>query len=141
MSVEWSGLAELKKGLHDLPADLTREAKTIVDRTAQTTLNQTALAYTGGAAGLRSSLKIHSSEHYGLAFSEVRNTAKEAHLWEFGTQNRRTYAGWNRGRVIPAADRGQQGLVPIAIRNRRRMYDELMAMLTRAGLTVTGNVG
>lgn len=71
---------------------------------------------------------------YGVGI-RITNTSKLASLYEDGTQARHTAIGANRGAMPPA-----HVFRPPMIRNRRRMYDDLKAMLVNHGLTVTGDV-
>lgn len=65
----------------------------------------------------------------------VRSRAKHAHIFENGTQIRRTNSGANRGRMPKPSP---QVFVPIAIRRRERMKQRLADMLRGLGFEVSG---
>lgn len=133
-SVKWSGLDELRAELRRLPADLTDDASDIVEGAAQAAKTEIYDAYPERTGNLRSHLTValRSAGRYG-AGAVVKNTAKHAYLFEMGTQARHTELGANRG-SMPAG----HVFVPIIIRRRRIMYDQLKSLLTRHGLVVSG---
>lgn len=61
----------------------------------------------------------------------VRSASPHSHLVEFGTRQRRTASGANRG-AMPKAN--PQITPVIAAKHRTRMYERLMEMLRRTGL-------
>lgn len=64
----------------------------------------------------------------------LTNKAKHAYLVEIGTDGpRKTDKGWFRGKM-PAA----HAFIPIVIRKRREMFEDLAALVERAGLRVRG---
>jgi hypothetical protein len=87
----------------------------------------------GETANLRRGVKT-TIEHgaFGVA-GTVKSTSPHAHLWEFGTAVRHTARGWNRGK-----EQSHDGLVAIAVRERRRMYERLVALVRSAGFEVSG---
>jgi hypothetical protein len=132
------GFSDLLAGLRQLPELLTEEATEIVDHTAEITASSLRQVYPLGETGkLRAGVKIKATRSRFGAARIVRSTSPHAHLWEFGTQNRHTRAGWFRGR---APSHSTEGLVAIATRNRRRMNLQLIDLVRREGFEVTGAV-
>jgi hypothetical protein len=64
----------------------------------------------------------------------VKSTSPHAHFWEFGTQNRTTSKGWNRGKL---KDQYNRGLVGISIRERAKLNAKLVELVRKAGFDVT----
>ena len=146
MSVTWQGLDEFKRALAALPEYISDDAKRIVDSTAEKVGDTMRAAYPkGDTGGLARGVKVEKSDQVraaalGDAAAIVRNSAHQAHLWEFGTEVRQTREGWNRGRVYPATDKGLVTLVGTAITEREEMYRELEDMVRRRGFEVNGHV-
>lgn len=141
VTVRWSGLEDFRLLLRQIPARLVGEAVHIVDNYTDATANQLLLNYPIGDTGnLRKGVKTDKHHDGSGIFNEVRSTSPHAHLYEFGTENRETEKGWKRGRVKPSRDKGRETLIGIAIRNRRRMETDLVAMMTRSGFKVSGGV-
>lgn len=136
MSLTISGLDALRDALRELPETLTTEAGAIITDAARTTFDEVRAAYGGHVhtgnlvKGLR--LKTLTAGRFGVRM-EVRSAAQHALLFEIGTQLRYTRRGAARGRMPPA-----NIFIPTAQRNRRAMYRDLVALLERQGLTVTG---
>ncbi len=143
-SVRWDGLDELRAALRSLPADLAAEASGIVTGAAEGAKSEIVSAYqarrrTGNLAKgvkiIRGATNIVSSR-FGVGLM-VTSTAEHAWLFENGSQARHyvTVAGKKHltGSMPPA-----RIFVPIAIRRRRLMHDQLKAMLVRHGLSVSG---
>jgi hypothetical protein len=76
-------------------------------------------------------LETEASNRFGVLM-RIRSTARHALLFEIGTQLRYTRKGVERGRMKPA-----NIFVPLARRNRRTMYRELIALMERQGLEVS----
>jgi len=135
--LRWDGLEELKAALRELPDDLKGEASHLVEGRA----NAAAMDIRSGYAGHRHSGNLQSkvtvthfeNGRYSTG-AIVKNTAKHAWLFENGTQARHTKAGWNRGRMPPG-----HVFVPRIIRHRRMLYREIIEMMVRNGLAVTGD--
>ncbi len=140
-TVHWDGLADFREMLRNMPTHLRDQAKGIVDHHAQITYSQTTVAYPlGGTGNLRKGLVVVDTESDAGVMYEVISKSSHAHLWEFGTVNRKTDDGWNRGRVRPAVDQGRQGLAPIAARNRIKMNRALIEMVRGEGFEVSGSL-
>jgi hypothetical protein len=140
--IEWSGLKELKKALTDLPDDLAEEAQGIAAEHAEA-------AYTAIKAGYASKLKPppdsgnlerglarHVGRRAGIVRAVVINTAPHAGIYESGSQTRK-HADSNTPNPMPPGN----VFVPVAIRERTKMYRRLVEMVRKHGFTVTGDVG
>lgn len=132
------GLSELQTWLRQLPVHLTAEAFNVIDDTVEVTAAQLTQSYPLGDTGnLRKGVKTDmTSSNFGVA-GIVRSTSKHAHLWEFGTQSRKTKKGWSRGK---APSHKELGLVPIAQRNRKRMNAQLIEIVKKAGFEISGTL-
>jgi hypothetical protein len=138
-SVQWAGMAEFRRLLRELPVALRDRAVDIVDNAAHTTESQLLQAYPLGDTGnLRGGVSVAETMQPVGVLERVTSKSPHAQLWEFGTKNRKTKQGWDRGRIRPARDLGQQGLVAIAVRNRRVMNNALIQMLIDEGFDVSG---
>jgi len=131
--IELEGLDEFKAMLQALPETLANEASEIVDHYAEITAASLRQLYPIGDRGnLRKGIKIKVERGRFAVGRTVRSSSAHAHLWEFGTQNRFTRRGWRRGRELP-----HEGLVSIAIRNRKRMIADLIELVKRRPFEVT----
>lgn len=138
MSVEltWIGLDELKAALFNLPADLTAKAAGIVTESAEAAAAEIRAAYPEGDTGnLRRGVKVGTKGARGAHTVRrvVRSTAPHATLFETGTQTRQTALGYNRG-FMPGANI----FVPVVVRRRRAMQEDLVRIVEQAGLDVRG---
>ncbi len=134
--LELQGLAEFRAALRALPKDLADEAGAIVLAHADDAKRQIQTAYPEGPTGnLRVGVRVDRSQSSAFAATAiVRSRARHASLFEFGTQARQTRAGKNTG-AMPKAPAGQ-AMLPIVIRVRRRMVEQLIALVRRAGFQV-----
>jgi hypothetical protein len=142
--IVWRGLTELEAALRNLPLDLVGRAHTTVLAHAEAARDQIAANYTRGKTGnLARGLTVRTYETHGVGgvLVIIRNRAHHAYLWEHGTgvmnddhpsRNRETRKGYNRGSTAPA-----RNFIPPAIRERREMRNELIAIVRAAGLTVS----
>lgn len=136
MSVQMTGLVELRAALRQLPAELADEANTYIDDTVEITAARLFQSYPKGDTGnLRAGIRKESHPSPFGGFGMVRSTSPHSHLWEFGTQSRKTSKGWSRG---AAPSHKPQGLVPIAKQERRRLNQQLVELVRRAGFQVSG---
>jgi hypothetical protein len=129
-------MAELKAALRQLPSELAEQGAEFVDDAVEHTAASLRQAYPLGdtgklRAGVRSSV---TRSQFGVV-GEVKSTSPHSHLWEFGTAVRATRQGWNRG-ISPSHHR--EGLIPIAMRNRKTLNGQLISLLQKAGFVVTG---
>lgn len=129
-----TGFTELKAALRALPQELAGEAKDIVNAAATGAGADLSSAYPEVSGNLRKGVKVEHVSGAALGvIARVKNTARHSHLYEFGSQVRRTSSGANRGAMPP-----RPTFLPIVIRRRRAMYEALLALVRRAGLTVNG---
>lgn len=129
------GNNELRDALGNLTEELNREARAIVHAAAEKTAAQLKAVYPQGPSGkMQRGVKVTTRDTTTTTRAKVRSTTDEATYWEYGTQVRRTNKGFNRG-AMPAAT--GRGLISIAVRNRRAMVDELIALVRSQGFTVT----
>lgn len=130
-----TGVTELREQLRNLPAKLAAEAGWIVREAGGSAGAAIIDAYPVGPTGnLRKGVTVKT--HRGPAGTAVivRSIAPHAWLFENGSQARHTDLGVNRGAMPPG-----HVVIPIAIRVRRKMVADLIALVERQGLTVTGN--
>jgi hypothetical protein len=133
--LRFDGLAELRAALRELPSDLTSEASHIVEGAANSAAADIKPAYPVRTGHLRDGLTVtHFDQGKFSTGAIVKNTAPHAFMFENGTQVRHTDIGANRGSMPPG-----HVFIPRVIRARRRMYEELKALLVRSGLQVSGD--
>jgi len=130
----FDGLDELREALRNLPAELAGEASHIVEGAANGAAADIKAAYPVRTGNLRDHLTVtHVDQGKYSAGAIVKNTAKHAALFEFGTQARHTDIGANRGSMPPG-----RVFITRAIKARRQMYTALKDLLVRKGLLVSG---
>jgi len=134
--LEWDGLAEFLLELRNLPDNLKGGVGPIVVGHAHKAEQEIRSAYPERTGNLKNGLAVETiaSERFGAA-ARVVNRAPHAGIFESGTQARHTDLGANRGSMPPG-----HIFVPIVIRERRAMYEELKDYLRAFGFTVTGEV-
>jgi hypothetical protein len=132
------GLEELMAALEAAPEALLRTATAIVDEETEATAVALKAAYpTTGTGKMASGVITRVAASTDGVVGTVESLTPEAVWWEFGTQDRRTRAGWYRGR---APHHRPEGLIPIAARHRRRMVERVVAAVEAAGFTVHGEI-
>jgi hypothetical protein len=135
--IKFTGLEGTLKELRNLPVALAGDGRSIVigwGNYAVASMRQAYPVFTGNLVrGVKQVVK--STGPFGVDV-QVKNTAPHAKLFEIGTQGRHRYTkkGAHRG-AMPAG----RVFVPIMISVRRRMYEDLKALLARAGLKVSGD--
>lgn len=130
-AVQIDGLAELRARLRGLPAELRAAAAPIVEGAAAEAFATIQAAYPAGSS-LERGMRFEQSTSAGGVGARVRNVAKLAAIYEFGSELRHTDEGWSRGRM-PVAN----VFVPAAIHSRQAMVVELRDYLEGLGLEVT----
>ncbi len=131
----WSGLDELREELRNLPEEMTGEASHIVEGAANSAEADIKAGYPSRTGNLRNHLQqTHFDRGRFSAGVILKNTARHAWLFENGSQARHTDIGADRG-SMPAG----HVFVPAVLKARRRMYEELKALVTRKGLQVSGD--
>lgn len=135
--VEWDGLNEFQQALRQLPKELTGEAAEIVQRHAEASARTVQANYPQGPTGnLKSGVRVEPDRSPFGVRGVVRSRAKHAHLFEFGTNTRRTSKGADRGRMPKASE--SHAAIPVFIRERRKMVEALIELVKRAGFEVSG---
>ena len=135
-TVTWIGLDELRAALLKLPADLTQLATAIVEQAADGAADEIRAAYPEGETGnLKKGVRVRTEQGRApyTVRKVVRSTAPHATLFETGTQTRQTKKGANRG-FMPGANI----FVPVVVRRRREMDEDLIAVVEQAGIDVRG---
>lgn len=150
-SLKIDGLSELRKALQDLPEQMQAQAEEVVLRAANDTASTLRSLYEqvrspnetytlkGGIKKTRKhladSIEVKSrGKDTGVAHARVKVNAPHAALYEYGTASRQ----WESGKSTGAAP-ARPTLIPTAIRERRQMVNDLIAVVERAGLKVNGN--
>lgn len=137
VKVQMEGLDELRAELRKLPSDLNRKARDRVIGTANAAAADLGQAYDRSrvTGNMRRGIKVKVEETETTTTAQVRSTSPHAHLWEFGTEVRRTQKLLNRGEAPAHYD---QGLVGIAQRKRRQLNTNLVDIVREAGFEVSG---
>ena len=125
-----TGLDELIAALDKAPREIRTEGMAIVRDTTEAAATELRQEY-GRKTGNLASRVGTTYPSTTLLVGIVRSAARHAHLYEFGTRQRRTSSGANRG-AMPKAD--PQITSVVAPRHRRNMYDKLIQMLRGMGL-------
>jgi hypothetical protein len=136
------GMEDMKRYLRQLPEDLRDQGRAIVAEHVDSAEAAIRASYTGmtksAAYGVEASGNLLRGLQQNKAESRfgvrivLRNRAPHAWLVENGTELRH-FKGASRGRM-PAA----KMFVPAVMRARRAMWRDLVALLERNGLTVSG---
>jgi hypothetical protein len=140
-SVRWSGLNELRAALRNLPEELTAEAGHIVEGAANGAAVDIKRDYAKHrrTGDLQDGLTVtHFEKGKFSAGAIVKNTAKHAWLFDNGSQARH-YITKRGKKHATGAMPPSHIFVRGAIRARRKMYEQLKALLERKGLVVTGD--
>lgn len=135
------GLDEFTRALRALPDELRREAGASVARIAKDAEAEVRAAYervhsdkTGGDHLADHVMTVVDDGGTSYARAWVRSKSPHSHLYEFGTATRafKTRQG-NSGATGP-----HPTFVPIVQRSRKRMKAELVAIVKKIGLEVSG---
>jgi len=130
VKVQWSGLNELLRALGSLPRDLQSEGMGIVRDETEGAAVEMAHGYEKKSGKLARSVRtIYPASNLLIGIAQAK--APHSHLYEFGTEQRRTASGANRGRMPERAV-----TVPIARRRRANMARRLVDMLRRYGFRI-----
>lgn len=141
MSVKWEGLREFETELRQMPDRLADQCEDPVGDATAAAAAQLIQAYPEGDTGnLRKGVRTRIKRTPGTVTGEVRSTSPHSHLWEYGTVNRETRRGWQRGRMKSAKERSLERLGSIAARTRRAMNTRIEDFLRRAGFELSGDV-
>jgi hypothetical protein len=134
-SLTFIGMDELRKALLELPATLAYQAAAIVEGAADGAAAEIKAAYPEGETGnLKRGVRVGTKGGGPHTVRRVvRSTAAHATLFETGTQTRQTSLGYNRG-FMPGANI----FVPVVVRRRREMFEQLVVIIEKEGLDVRG---
>lgn len=131
--VKLEGFDELVKQLTNAPKEIRAEAMEIVREETEGAAVDIAAGYPEGPTGnLRRRVKT-SYPSSQIIVGIAQSTAPHSHLYEFGTQVRKTDSGANRGSTRP-----HPVTVPVARKRRARIFRRLVDLVTRRGFEVTG---
>jgi len=134
----WTGLEELRAALRSLPDDLTGDARAIVLAHGDRAVSAIVAGYPEKTGTLKGRVVAKTLPGTGRFYAgvQVRSQAPHATIYEKGTTDR-SYRGADRG-VMPPAPPGRGARAKI-ITERRGMWIDLIGVLQRAGLIVTGD--
>jgi hypothetical protein len=122
---------ELIKQLTDAPTDIRQDGMGIVKEETEAAAYEIALAYSRRTGRLARQVRT-AFPSTTILYGQVISAAPHSHIYEFGSRQRRTDRGWNRGSMPE-----QQVTAPIAQRRRTRMMQRLADMLRQRGWQVT----
>jgi len=131
MSAQWTGVEEFRDWLRSLPVEAPREAEKIVQGEANAAAFQIRSRYPARTGNLRNKVTVQRRvSRQGIVSYVVKNTARHAAIFEYGTQARHTHIGANRGSMPPG-----HVFLPIVLQRRRTMFLLLKDLLVRFGFT------
>lgn len=135
-TVVWQGLEEYRKMLLALPDSLRGEADNYVEENANAAAVDIRGAYPARTGNLRDGVEVleKAAGRYGTA-RLVRTRAPHAVIFERGTVARHYFTRNNVKHLLGRMPAGHV-FVPRVIRWRRRLLDQLKAMLERHGARV-----
>jgi hypothetical protein len=130
--IRWDGFDSFLREFQALPEALRTEGLAIVQEETTGAAVEITQRYgrKTGTMARRVRVEFPNSK---LLVGAVVSAAPHAHLYEFGTGNRQTAKGANRGRM-PAAD--PPVIIPIARKRRARMRRRLVELLRRHGFAI-----
>lgn len=131
MSVRLEGFDELIHQITNAPKAIRQEGFEIVRDETEGARTEIAQSYPVKSGRLANRVQT-SYPAENVLIGIVRSAAPHSHIYEFGTQQRRTSKGANRG-VMPA----HKVTPDIARRRRLRMFRRLSEMLERLGFQVS----
>jgi hypothetical protein len=138
---QFTGLDELREALRHLPAALAAAAAEVVlseARAAEADVRQVYEAHVDRGT-LASRLYLSTSSSAFGAGALIKNTAKHAWIFENGTQARHWASGKSTGTMWGKTAQPPTHVFVRAMQtHRRRMYEQLRAILERQGVQVTG---
>lgn len=128
--VQVTGLRELAEFFAKAPDAIRAEAMDVVRETTEAAANEIRPQYPVKTGTLRDRVRTTYPASTVLA-GVVLSSAPHSHLYDFGTRQRRTRSGANRGRMPEKAV-----VVPVAQRYRVRLVEQLKAVIRRFGFVV-----
>lgn len=133
-SLTFEGLDDLRAALRALPHELAQEGGDVIVETTNNAADEIMAGYPDVTGHLRGGVKFSIERSEFGVIGIVKNTAKLANIFEVGSQARHTELGANRGSMPPG-----HVFVPVVMRRRRQMYDQLKDVLAKAGIEVSGD--
>ena len=163
MSVQWSGLEELKRELMQNSNEMASAAHELANTYAERAKEAIQAEYpdeSTGTGNLKRGVRVKRSAGAGWSiYATVKSTAPHAHLYEYGTAERFTKNGAARGRMFVSKSKrmvplsgtveassisGNQAIPVVgrvASRMRRAYYDDLVTTVERiTGADVKGRL-
>lgn len=136
--LQFVGLDALLRQLRDLPRELAAEGGAIVARRADAAAAAIRAGYPVVTGNLRDHVSVVAvdSGPFGAGFV-VRNTARHAWLYDQGTNARHHADGTPTGAMWGGTDPPHLFVRELVLQ-RRDMYEDLKALLARAGFVVSG---
>ena len=136
--VVWEGLEAYRAVLAQFPEMLTGEAANLVEGEANGVAVEIKAAYPVRTGTLRDKVSVTHIPPGGRlrAAAVIKNTAKQAAVFERGSQARHTAIGANRGAMPPG-----RVFIPRVVKRRRRLTDLLMDLVRRQGATQVVDAG
>ena len=135
-SLRWEGLEELRAQLRAMPAELTAEASAIVHDTAATAVSAMLAEYPEGELRDRLSQQPLTTGTFGIGVL-IKNASGWAWHWDHGTALRHRKGGGSTGAEW-GGKKPPHTFGRVMAQKRRAMYEQLKALLERAGLSVSG---
>jgi len=133
--VVWSGLDEFLKEFGSIPQALNSEGMAILREETEGAGVELAQSYKRVTGNLARGVKTEYPSAT-ILVGIVRNKSPHSHLWHWGTKERKTDSGWNRGRMWGKTAQPPEPLVPIARRRRARMARRLVDLLRSKGFQI-----
>ena len=133
--LRFSGMEEFRAALRKLPVALSREGGDIVVARATEAGDEIRDAYERhrDSGNLASHVKVDVQQRPTGASAVVKSTAKHARIFESGTQVRKNAKGQNRGAMPPG-----NIFIPVVVRKRKEMTEDLTGLLEQSGIEVHG---
>lgn len=134
----WDGLDQFRQALLALPETLAANGGRIVEGITNAAEREIRAGYPPSAESLRDHVVSDMTRTPFGAVGRVRNTSKLAFIYEHGSQARHYITRRGKRHLTGRMPPGHV-FVPAAMRQRRKMYQQLKDMLTSMGFRVTGN--
>jgi len=133
--VTWTGLDEFLREFGSIPQELNSQGMEILREETEGAAVELAQSYKRVTGNLARGVKTEYPSAT-ILVGIVRNKSPHSHLWHWGTTERKTNSGWNRGRMWGKTAKPREPLVPIVRRRRARMARRMVDMLRRFGFQI-----
>lgn len=133
MSVQLTGFDELIQELTNAPRDIRDDGMVIVKEETEGAAIEIAAEYARHSKTGNLAKRVKTSyPAESVLIGIVQSTSPHSHLYEFGTRQRQTASGANRGRMP------EHKVTPVIAQKRRdRMFRRLREMLIRRGFVIS----